>query len=157
MEEPTRGNNILDLVLSSDDSIVQKLQVGEPFESSDHQVIRLKLVCKKKALVKNLKIYDYSKADYNEIRDYSKSLNWDSIDKVDKNVVDENWAKIKANLQDIEDKFLNLKKRSKNKCKWVTKRVNRFRRAKKIAWNNYINSGKIVHHMKYIRKSSRPP
>ena len=43
---------------------------------------------------------------------------------------------------DIRDKFINLKKKSKNKCKWVTKRVTRFRKAKKKAWNNYINSGK---------------
>jgi len=49
VEEPTRGNNFLDLVLTSDDSIVQSLQVGEPFETSDHQIIRLKLVCEKSA------------------------------------------------------------------------------------------------------------
>jgi len=39
VQEPTRGQNFLDLVLSSDDSIVQTLQVGEPFESSDHQLM----------------------------------------------------------------------------------------------------------------------
>src|SRR6267154_3383936 len=142
VEEPTRGKNFLDLVLSSDDSIVQNLQVGEPFESSDHQVIRLELVCKKRALEKNLKIYDYFKADYNEIRKYAKSLNWDSINESDINGVDEIWSKIKLNLMDIRDKFINVKKKSKNKCKWVTKRVTRFRNAKKKAWNNYINSGK---------------
>ena len=56
--------------------------------------------------------------------------------------VDEIWKEIKVNLSDIRVKFIELKKKSKNKCKWVTKRVTRFRRAKKKAWNNYINSGK---------------
>ena len=37
------------------------------------------------------------------------------------------------------DKF---KEKIQNKCKGVTKRVTRFRKAKKKAWNNYINSGK---------------
>ena len=31
VDEPNRGKNFWDLVLSSDDSIVQSLQVGEPF------------------------------------------------------------------------------------------------------------------------------
>src|SRR3989442_13827094 len=62
--------------------------------------------------------------------------------KLDNIGVDEIWAQMKTNLMDIRDKFINLKKKSKNKCKWVTKRVTRFRRAKKKAWNNYINSGK---------------
>ena len=43
---------------------------------------------------------------------------------------------------DIRDKFISLKKNSENKYKWVTERVSRFRRAKRKAWNNYINSGK---------------
>ena len=54
--------------------MVQKLQIGEPFESSDHQVIRLELVCEKKAVERNLKIYGYFKADYNEVRKYTESL-----------------------------------------------------------------------------------
>src|SRR3989441_2022907 len=143
VEEPTRGKNFLDLVLSSDDSIVQKLQVGEPFETSDHQIIRLELVGDKKTLEKSLKMYDYSKVDYNEIRKYTESLHWDSTKNADGKVsVDEIWVKIKTNLEDIRDKFINLRKKAKNKCKWATKRVTRFRRAKKKAWNNYINSGK---------------
>ena len=58
------------------------------------------------------------------------------------NSVDEILANIKTNLVVIRDIQISLKKKSKNKCKWVTKRVTRFRRAKKKAWNNYINSGK---------------
>jgi hypothetical protein len=142
VEEPTRGKNFLDLVLSSDDSIVQKLQVGEPFESSDHQIIRLEIVCAKKELNKTLKIYDYFKPDYNEIRKYAESLNWEPKSEAIIDEVNVRWEIIKANLTDIREKFINLKKKSKNKCKWVTKRVTRFRKAKKKAWNKYINSGK---------------
>ena len=142
VEEPTRGKKFLDLVLSSDDSIVQSLEVGEPFESSDHQVIRLEIVCEQKVLERNIKMYDYFKADYNEIRKYAASLTWNSIKDSDIMDVDEIWKEIKVNLSDIREKFIELKKKSKNKCKWVTKRVTRFRRAKKKAWNNYINSGK---------------
>ena len=40
MNEETRGRNILDLVLSSEENMVVGLEVGEPFGTSDHRVIR---------------------------------------------------------------------------------------------------------------------
>jgi len=44
VDEPSRCNNYLDLVLCSDENMVQPLTVGEPFETSDHQLIRFKLI-----------------------------------------------------------------------------------------------------------------
>ena len=136
LDEPTRGRSFLDLVLSSDDSIVQTLHVGEAFESSDQQLIRLEIVCEKKVLEKSVKIYDCIKADYEEIRKYAKSINWDSISESNINSIEEIWEEIKTNLTDVRDKFINLKRKSQNKCRWVTKRVTRCRRAKKKAPNN---------------------
>src|SRR5437899_3187075 len=103
--------------------MVQTLHVGEPFETSDHQVIRLELVCEKKAFKGNLKIYDYFKQDYNEVGKYTESLNWESINNLDNIGVDAIWVQMKTNLMDIRHKFTNLKRTSTNKCKWVTKRV----------------------------------
>jgi len=140
VDEPTRDQNFLDLILSSDDSLVQKLEVGEPFESSDHQVIRFNLICKKIASGVNIRRFDYFKADYNEIRKYAESLNWDDISKFDNKNVDEIWTQIKTDILEIRDKFIKIKKNSKCKCKWVTKRVTKFRKAKKKAWN--ISSGR---------------
>jgi hypothetical protein len=47
VNEPTRGKNYLDLILSSEENMVQNLLVEEPFETSDHQVIRFELLCRK--------------------------------------------------------------------------------------------------------------
>ena len=49
VDKPTRGENILDLVLCSDISFVQNLTVGEPFGTSDHQIIRFDLVVSKES------------------------------------------------------------------------------------------------------------
>ena len=73
---PTRGNNILDLVLCSENSIVQNLTVGEPFATSDHQIIRFDLIVSKELATENTVAYNYFKADYDKIRDYAKSRNW---------------------------------------------------------------------------------
>ena len=37
---PTRGDNILDLVMSNEEGLVENLTVGEPFRTSDHCVIK---------------------------------------------------------------------------------------------------------------------
>src|SRR5215831_7139644 len=39
----TRGENILDLIFVSDTDMVNQLDVGEPFETSDHNIIRFDL------------------------------------------------------------------------------------------------------------------
>ncbi len=45
VNEPTRGENILDLVLVSDENMVENVKVSEPFGTSDHNVITYDLVC----------------------------------------------------------------------------------------------------------------
>ena len=41
--EPTREINFLDLILCSEEDMITDFYVGEPFETSDHQLIRFKL------------------------------------------------------------------------------------------------------------------
>ena len=55
-------------------------------------------------------MYDYFKADYNEIRKYAASLNQNSIKDSDIIDVDEIWEEIKVNLSVIREKFIELKK-----------------------------------------------
>jgi hypothetical protein len=126
--------------LTSENSFVQNLVVGEPFANSDHQIIRFQLACSKDLTQENSLGYNYFKADYNVIRDYAKSRNWESI--IECNDLETSWHDIKTELIDMRNKFVPNNKKSKNKCKWVTKKVVRCRKAKKKAWNNYIQNGR---------------
>ena len=45
VHEPTRGENYLDLVFCLDENMIESMYVEEPIETSDHQQIRLTLVC----------------------------------------------------------------------------------------------------------------
>src|SRR6218665_3378051 len=38
--EPTRGKNMLDLVITSDENMIENVSVGEHFNTSAHQVVR---------------------------------------------------------------------------------------------------------------------
>ena len=140
VSEPTRSGNWLDLILSSDHSFLENLTVGEPFGSSDHQVVRFNLVVAKEAMHEKLPLFNYFKADYYDIRNY---VNSNTLDVIDQNVcVQNNWLVLKNKLNFIRDMFVPKLAPSNRKCKWVTRKVVRCRKAKKKAWNNYVKSGR---------------
>jgi hypothetical protein len=58
--------------------MVQNLNVGEPFETSDHQQIRWKLISNRDKVEKNLANFNYFKANYEEVRAFIKTKTWDS-------------------------------------------------------------------------------
>ena len=79
MEECTRGKNVLDLILTTEENMVENLAVGKPFGTSDHQVIRRDFVaCKENNSAESepVKRHDYFKSDYDKIRDYAKHIDW---------------------------------------------------------------------------------
>ena len=44
VDKPTRGNNTLDLVFSSEDNMISKLSVGEKLGKSEHNMIRFEIL-----------------------------------------------------------------------------------------------------------------
>jgi ribonucleases P/MRP protein subunit RPP40 len=142
VEQPTRENNYLDLVLSSDSNLIENVRVGEPFETSDHQIIRFNLVGNKVLDRVIKKSFNYFKADYNKIRGHARAMNWDT--NLSLTNLEDSWAKLKGDLIEIRNKFVPVNKpiRCMPKCKWVTRKVTKLRKAKKKAWNNYIRSGR---------------
>jgi Reverse transcriptase (RNA-dependent DNA polymerase)/Endonuclease-reverse transcriptase len=147
VDKPTRGENILDLVFCSDASFVQNLTVGEPFDTSDHQIIRFELVVSKEDIKDSAIVYNYFKADYNKIREYVKRRDWENL--IDISDVEKSWCSLKNELLTVRNEFVPKNKRNKNKCKWVTKEVVRCRKAKKSAWNKYVQSNKNMQMYQY--------
>ena len=142
VDEPTRGSNYLDLVLTSDEDLVQEVTVGEHFATSDHNVVKFNIIIKGDSNYSENKTFNYYKADYNEIRNYAITLNLEEkIDFYSGNV-DNAWNIIKDDIIQMRNKFIPLNKASKNKSKWVTRKVTRSRRAKKKAWNKYVKNGR---------------
>ena len=140
VNQPTRSNNYLDLILSSDENIVENVNVGEPFKTSDHQIIRFSLITRKPVQNKVTQTFNYYTDSYDEVRKYVQSLQLSEI--IDYSNVEGMWDKLKVNLTETRNKFIPLHKKLKRKCKWVTKKATRCRLAKKKAWNKYANNKK---------------
>ena len=137
---PSRGTNYLDLVLVSDTNTIEELCVGAPFQSSDHQIITFHIIGSIRRKTKRVKVYNYFKADYNKIRHSITELEWDKL--TGSRDILYVWDKLKSDMLDLRDKYIGVKGKPKSKCKWVTKRVQRFRKAKKEAWLKYQRSNK---------------
>jgi len=140
VEEPTRGENILDLVLATDETLVEQLRVEEPFENSDHRMIKFVIVCKHIRSNNSETKYNYFRADYCKIREFISNSNLDHLSNLKD--VEQQWANIKKEILAARDQFVPKNKISKKRSKWVNKKVLKCRTAKNKAWKSYIKSNR---------------
>jgi hypothetical protein len=137
VEECTRGNNVLDLVLASEENMVENLIVGEPFGTSDHQIIRWDFIACKRALRKGetVKSYNYFKADYNKMRGDCKEINWAEV--MHEDCIEQAWKGFRESMETLRDKHVPVCRNKNVKSKWVNRDVVRARRTKTKAWTRF--------------------
>ena len=100
----TRGKNILDLVFTSEEHMIEELTVGEPFGISDHQIVRCKIiVLKSNEILDSKPVLSYFKADYNFIRENLKAD--DLFGKISEKNIEESWNIIKSKIEEIKNKI----------------------------------------------------
>lgn len=113
--EDTRGKNIIDLVLVTEETMIENLRVGEPFGTSDHQIIRWDFLAKKEINKLESETFNYFKADYETMREEVKKRDWAGLAKgLD---VELDWSNLKGELTELRNKFIPLKKAKCGKSK----------------------------------------
>ena len=77
--EPTRGENVLDIVLSSQKELVDNVKIIEPFGNSDHNQIHFDINVKSES--KNKKTYkrNFHKGNYKDMRKYLAKQDWNNM------------------------------------------------------------------------------
>ena len=135
---PTRGENCLDIVLSSEEYMVSDVTDMGKIGSSDHTTISFKLNFSTKVTSNNSKVPDYRKADYGGIKS-ELSVDWvNLLGNLDTN---DSWNLVNKMLADAVKKFVPIRKRrSKNKPMWMTTSVMKEVKKKKKLWNTYKKS-----------------
>ena len=68
VNEPTRGNNVLDLVFSSEDNIISNLSVGEKLGKGDHNIVRFEIETSFTKEDKSFKKLNFRKANFDRLR-----------------------------------------------------------------------------------------
>lgn len=138
VNKPSRGDSFLDLIITSDTSIVQNVTVDEHFSNSDHCVIRYDFCAQSSRKSNFIQHYNYFKSDYSAMRNYSGVKGWGNLISSPNQDVFTVWDKIKYDLLDLRDTFVSKKsEHQKYKAKWITSSVRRLQRRKKKAWIKY--------------------
>ena len=70
VEEPTRGDNILDLVLSNGENLVRDIEVGGHLGISDQREIRFNIECEGRRKENNTEVPNFRQADFHSMRYY---------------------------------------------------------------------------------------
>ncbi len=112
VDKATRGNNILDLLISTNIDQINNVEIGEQFGNSDHQIIRFIIpITYVKENTNNKMMYNYIKGDYNKACNLAHNVNWDSIITSD---VIESWTNLKKVLINIRNQCIPFANKKKN-------------------------------------------
>ena len=147
VDSPTRLDNILDIVLTSEPLAICNTNVIEPFSTSDHCQVEFSVFndCAATAECRDeiVKRYDWSSADYDAMSNYIASVDWLSL--LSTNLTADNlWSAFSNVLQSAIDLFVpvNYVRRDNSvKCRrWYPAALKRAIARKRCLWRKHRES-----------------
>ena len=105
--EPTRGWNVLDIVLPSQNELVDNVKIFELLGNSDHNQIHFDINKNQKIQIKKYRRHCH-KGKYKDLRKYVAKLDWNN--KPMNKTATECWNILKYEIESIIDQFVPLKK-----------------------------------------------
>ena len=151
VNEPTRGANVLDLVMASNANFIENLTVREPLGNSDHNMISFNIKIRCDGSPSNIKIPNFKKANFNEMRQSVRSVSWDSI--LNGKDVNSQWETFKTIILNAQEKFVPLKAKrdvQQNKPKWYNGYIAQLINNRNIAHKEYKQSNSNLSLNKFI-------
>ena len=107
--EATRGENVLDIVLSSQKEFVDNVKIFEPLGCSDHNQIHFIIKVKGERNRKIRYRKYFHKGRYKDMREYLAKIDWNNTLK--NKTATECWNILKSEIDCVVDKFVPLKNR----------------------------------------------
>ena len=134
VSEATRGCNILDLVITSDEQLVENVNVGENFGTSDHQIVTFDLkIMEGRSNVQNQNKKNFFKGNYDQARKMIDEMNM--VDMIRGKDAEQSWRIFSECTSKVMELTIPRQKKLNKKLPWVTREVQKRRRAKIKAWN----------------------
>ncbi len=78
--EPTRGDNILDLLLTSNENMICEMDAGSQLGCNDHREIRFNLEWEVNRDNKLTLVPDFRRTNYKGLRRHLEGVNWESLE-----------------------------------------------------------------------------
>ena len=122
----------MDLILTSNEALVDNVNIEEPFGSSDHCVVKFDITCNISRKDWKLFYYDYRRGNYEAMKVYLTEMDWSIL--LNRDDVLEAWSQFVKIMKDMVVKFVPRK---------IRKTV------KKPMWWNYTELGSTWPSMLY--------
>ena len=150
VDEPTHINgNILDLVITRDEDLVQNLRMEGRLGKSDHEIIMVDLKFAMDEAGEKVFTRNYFKADYHQMKNRTKAMNW--LAEIGDKGVEESWQLIKRFLEKLVEEHVPWKRRKRNNAPpWITNEIKGAIREKKKMWDRWKRRKR-----EYIRNRNR--
>ena len=143
VDEPTHtSGNVLDLVISKDDQLIQNVSYEGRLGKSDHEMIITTVKMEMVDFDIPTRMRNYNLANFGEMRKEVGNVDWESA--LDQAGVEESWSIIKRCLEDLVDKWVPWKRPRKGRMapKWMNAEVRKAVNEKKKAWKRWKTSGR---------------
>ena len=152
--KPTRNvfgqkSNLLDLILTNDDSFVTDIEHIAPLGKSDHDVLLVTLNISKN-FKKNTKKpkYNFFKTDFDAFKKYISDTEWSRLNDLN---CDEQWKFFTNVLYQGYEKYVPMQKsKYKNKPVWLNNKCMRIIKKKYFLYKRYKESELHYDYQKYI-------
>ena len=77
---PTKGSNILDLVLTTEPDMISEVEVREHLANCNHNILAWKIDCNASVVLTiNKSSYVFHKGDYDGFRSYLAAISWEDL------------------------------------------------------------------------------
>ena len=137
VDGPTHINgNVLDLVITRDDEMVESVTMEGRLGKSDHEMILTRLKTDATKETRSVFMRDLSKANYKEMKARISLVNWSN--EMEARNIEECWLFFKDFLDGIVDEFVPLKrKKGRRATPWLNKEIKAAIKEKKKAWDEW--------------------
>ena len=133
-EETHRSGHILDLLLTTDESMVNCVKMIGRIGSSDHEAMLVEMNLESGGLKNNF-MRNYGRGDFKSMR---RELDIDWKEKMSGMTVEEMWAEIEGRISEATLKFIPLKKvNPTGRPRWMSKELERLIKEKRSAWTKW--------------------
>ena len=112
-KDPTRGSNVLDLVITGDPDIVHEVEVLDSLADSDHRMVTWMVDITRNTAMQR-ETLDFNRGDYEAIRQKLAAINWEEYLVGD---TEHRWQLFKDVLVQLQRSYIPVKTRRKKATK----------------------------------------
>jgi len=103
VDQPTRGDTILDLVITAEPDVISEIAILDCLESSDHNMLTWSCQFNKKRVPSGRTKLNFRKANLKELRKGLRDTDWNCLLK---GSIDESWNKFRSRILSLSEAYI---------------------------------------------------